>query len=73
MPLRGTPTSVITPARLRFAGLLLLLLALVMVVSTATEVIIDDFVHPRTLFYSLLISSVITTALSLVVDIDLEG
>ena len=66
------PAEILTPARLRFAGLLALLLALVMIVAIATEVVVDDFIHPRSLFFYLLISSVITTGVSTLVDIDLN-
>jgi hypothetical protein len=54
---------------LTFAALLVVM-AIYFILAVAAEVYIDDFIKPQTLFANLLISTLITGAASLAVDID---
>lgn len=48
---------------------LCLLMALYMVVSVATEVFVDDFLDPRSMFATMVASTLLAGALSLAIDV----
>lgn len=49
--------------------ILLLTLAVVFIMAVATEVFVDDFVRPRSLFAYLLVSSLITCIAATFIDV----
>lgn len=59
--------------RLRTITAILLLLALYFVMAVATEVYLDEFVRPHSLFSSLLLSTFITSIAALFITIEVPS
>lgn len=57
--------------RLEAVGIVFLLIAIYFVMAVGAEVYIDSFVHPTSLFYSLLLGTAITTVAALPLAIDI--
>lgn len=51
-------------------SVLLLLMGIYFVMSVATEVFVDEFIKPSTLFSSLLVGTILSGVASLAIDID---
>jgi hypothetical protein len=56
--------------RVRTVSALFLVMALYYVLAVASEVFVDDFVKPRSLFSYLLVSTILSGIVALVVEID---
>jgi hypothetical protein len=59
--------------RLRTITAVLLLLSLYFVMAIAAEVYIDDFVKPRSLYASLLLSTFLTSTIALFITIEVPA
>ena len=57
--------------RVRTFAVLCLLMAIYFVTTVATEVYIDDFVRPRSVFANLLLGTLLTSVAALAVNIDI--
>lgn len=59
--------------RIRTLSVLLLVVAIYYIMTVATEVFVDDFIRPQSLFSYLLISTLIATIAALAIDIDVPS
>jgi hypothetical protein len=59
--------------RLTTLAATLVALALYLIVSVGNEVFVDDVIRPRSLFFSLLIGTVLATFLVMPIDIDIPN
>ncbi len=50
---------------------LLIVIALLFIIAIAVEVFIDDYVKPKTMFMYLLISTILTSIISYILDVDI--
>jgi hypothetical protein len=56
--------------RVRTFAVLLIVMAIYFIMAVASEVFVDDFIKPQSLFTYLLISTLITSAAALTVNIN---
>lgn len=55
----------------RATSVLLLVIAVYYIMAVATEIFIDDVIKPKTLFWYLLFSTIITTVAALAINIEI--
>ena len=56
--------------RVRTFAVLLVVMAIYFIMAVASEVFIDDFIRPQSLFTYLLLSTIITSTAALTVDVN---
>lgn len=59
--------------RVRTFSVLFILMAIYYIMTVATEVFVDEFIKPQSLYSNLLISTLITGIAALAIDIDIPN
>jgi len=58
--------------RIRTLSSLLVIITIFFIIAIATQVFIDEFMHPKAVMYTILFGTLISSFAAVVIDIDIE-